>query len=433
MQARVGYGSVPMRRRATGQFTFLVLCFFPAVSWAAGGGHGPAPHVWLGLAFILAMAKLGGELALRLKQPPVLGELVAGIILGNLGLVGVGGMHALAADPSIMFLAELGVILLLFEVGLESTVSEMKRVAPQSGLVAVIGVIAPMGAGFLVSWLMLSDQPHTLHLFVGATLCATSVGITARVLQDLNFMQRKESQIILGAAVIDDVLGLIILAVVSAIAVQGQMPPALELFKIIGLAIGFLIGALVIGMLVTPGVFRAASKLRAGGVLAALAIAFCLALSGLAAWAGLAAIVGAFAAGLVLDEVHVRPFGHHSAHDLSKLVAPIVAVLAPVFFVRTGMGVDLSIVGPDALLFAAALSRRCRVHQAHRRPRHPGRGCWEGKGGRHGKGRPPHGGHRHDPPAARLASSSPPWAPASSSTATPSSSQTPTRPSSSWS
>ncbi len=333
----------------------VLLAIHPATA-AASEGHGPSPAIWLSLAGILLIAKLGAEGAIRLKQPPVLGELLAGIVLGNLSLVGVDVFAHIAEDSTIEFLAEFGVVLLLFEVGLESTLTEMRKVAPQSGLVAIIGVVAPMILGYGTSYAVMPEASASLHLFVGATLCATSVGITARVLKDLNAMGRVETRVILGAAVIDDVLGLIVLAIVSAIAAQGAMPDALGLTKIIGLASGFLIGALVLGAYVMPGFFRASARLRTPGVLGAVSIGLCLLLAGLAALSGLAAIVGAFAAGLILDEVHVQPFGKKSKHDLSEIVAPIVAVVAPIFFVRTGMLVELGGVTVDALLLSLGLS-----------------------------------------------------------------------------
>jgi Kef-type K+ transport system membrane component KefB len=333
----------------------LLVLMAPAVA-LAGEGHGPAPREWLALAAILLFAKLGGELALRLRQPPVLGELMAGIVLGNLTLVGVGWFDGMAELESVTFLAELGVVLLLFQVGLESTLSEMRKVAPQSGAVAVLGVVAPMVLGYVAMLFFAPDAPRALHLFIGATLVATSVGITARVLKDLKSMGRPETRVILGAAVIDDVLGLMVLAVVTAIARQGEFPGAVEFATIVGLAVGFLGGALLLGALVMPGVFRGASKLRTPGVLGALAIGLALLLSGMAALAGLAAIVGAFAAGLILDDVHVRPFGRKSVHDLSELVEPIVAVMAPIFFVRTGMVVELAGATWDAFLMAGVLT-----------------------------------------------------------------------------
>lgn len=345
--------------------SWLLLLVALSIPWRAaaeaghggdgGGGHGLGADVWLVLAAILLLAKVGAELAVRLGQPPVLGELFAGIVLGNLKLVGFPLFADAATMPAVAFMAELGVVLLLFEVGLESTLGEMRKVAPQSGLVALLGVAAPMALGYGATWVLLPDATHTLHLFVGATLAATSVGITARVLKDLAVMQRVETRVILGAAVIDDVLGLIVLAVVSAIAVAGA-PSPFDILQIFGLAFGFLAGALLLGAYVMPGTFRGAAKLQAPGMLGTLAIGSCLALAGLSAAAGLAAIVGAFAAGLVLDDVHVRPFGKRSAHDLSELVSPIVAVAAPVFFVRTGMMVDLGQIDASALLLAGALS-----------------------------------------------------------------------------
>ncbi|MGD8317886.1 MAG: cation:proton antiporter [Myxococcales bacterium] len=346
-----------MRRRPA-RFSFLLAVFalIPATALASSDEHGLSYELWLILAAMILAAKLGGEVAVRLGQPSVLGELCVGIILGNLYLVGIDAFHGAAQLVPIEFLAELGVILLLFEVGLESTLSEMRAVAPTSGLVAVIGVVAPIALGYAVSLWLLPDEPFSLHLFIGATLCATSVGITARVLKDLDAMGRPETRVILGAAVIDDVLGLIVLAVVASIAEYGEMPGAMDLAKIIGLAAGFLLGALVLGAYFMPGVFRFASKLRTQDVLSAVAIGLCLLLAGISGAAGLAPIVGAFAAGLILDEVHVRPFGRKSAHDLTELIGPIVAVMAPIFFVRTGMMVELGGIGMEPLILAAALT-----------------------------------------------------------------------------
>lgn len=342
------------RPRILRAFLVLLALALPLTAHASGGEHGPGAEVWLTLAAILLAAKAGGEAAVRLKQPAVLGELCAGILLGNLDLMGVQAFAHAAEMSSVEFLANFGVVLLLFEVGLESTLTEMRKVAPQSGLVAIIGVVMPMAMGFGASYVLIPEGSTSLHLFVGATLCATSVGITARVLQSLNAMGRDESRIILGAAVIDDVLGLIVLAVVAGLAASGGVD-ATQLAVISGLAGGFLIGALFLGAFVMPGLFKMASHLRSGGVLAAVAIGLCLLLAGASAAAGLAPIVGAFAAGLILDEVHVRPFGKHSKHDLAPLVAPIVSFMAPIFFVRTGMMVDLAGVSAQPLVLALAL------------------------------------------------------------------------------
>lgn len=332
----------------------LLACAIPG-SVLASEGHGLGAEVWLLLAGMLLAAKLGGELAQRLNQPPVLGELLAGIVLGNLSMLGIHTFEHTTSLPAIEFASELGVVLLLFAVGLEATVTQMRQVAPVSGLVAMIGVVAPMLLGWGTSRVLLPEAPSTLHLFIGATLCATSVGITARVLKDLNATSRTETRVILGAAVIDDVLGLVVLAVVSAIAAFGTFPGAADTFRIIGSAAGFLVGALLLGAYVTPGVYRGASQLRTEGVLGAVSIALCFLFAGLSGLAGLAAIVGAFAAGLILDEIKVSPFGEHSIHQLEEFVTPIVAVFAPIFFVRTGMQVQLSGVTWVTLALALAL------------------------------------------------------------------------------
>ena len=321
----------------------------------ASEGHGTSPTIWLVVAAMLIAAKLGGQLAVWLKQPPVLGELFAGIVLGNLHLVGIDVFARAASTESVSFLADLGVVLLLFEVGLESTVADMREVIPSSGAVAVIGVLTPLGLGYGASMIAAPHAPHVLHLFIGATLAATSVGITARVLRDLGALSRPETRVILGAAVIDDVLGLIVLSVVTAIAQEGTVPSPLRALTLLGLAAGFLVGALLIGRYVMPRVFRIGARLRTEGVLGALAIALCFAFAGLSALAGLAAIVGAFAAGLILDEIHVRPFGSKAKHDIAELIRPIAATLAPIFFVRTGVSVELGGATFHVLLLAALL------------------------------------------------------------------------------
>src|SRR5438105_11151586 len=182
----------------------------------------PVAPVLLALAAILAGAKLGGDLAERIGQPAVLGELVVGILLGNLDLVGVPWFRGVAADHTIDVLARLGVVLLLFEVGLESTVGDMLKVGGRSLLVAVLGVVTPWVLGWGVGAVLLPDASPYVHAFLGATLTATSVGITARVLKDLGRVQSPAARIILGAAVIDDGLGLVILAVVAGVITSAE-------------------------------------------------------------------------------------------------------------------------------------------------------------------------------------------------------------------
>jgi Kef-type K+ transport system membrane component KefB len=346
--------------------------------------HGdPLAPILLMLMIILAAGKLGGELLERLGQPAVLGELVFGVILGNIVLLNPDWTlfeplrgEELTLDWAIMIddLARLGVILLLFEVGLESTVAEMARVGMSSFLAAIAGVIAPFILGFGLSWVLITEVPSTvalqlpgldvthIHIFVGATLCATSVGITARVFKDLGKMQTKEAKIILGAAVIDDVFGLIILAIVAGIvsaATTGTEMSSLSILKIATIAIGFLFVAIILGLSVVPRIMRHLARLRTQGIMVTSALLFCFLLSWLADAVGMATIVGAFAAGLILEEVHFREF--KETVTLGELVRPISTLFVPIFFVLMGIQVrletfaDLSVLAVAGGLTLAAL------------------------------------------------------------------------------
>jgi Kef-type K+ transport system membrane component KefB len=272
-------------------------------------------------------------------------------------------------------LAELGVIILLFEVGLESTVQGMMKVGLSSLLVAVLGVIAPFLLGFGASWIFIKEIPAGLapivpygfslnhvHMFVGAVLCATSVGITARVFKDLNRVQQKEAQIILGAAVIDDVLGLIILAVVSGDIISAESGKPLAIGSIVGIsaiAFIFLAGSLAIGAFVVPRVMERLAKLRTRGIMLVSALVLAFGLSYLSSVLGLAPIVGAFAAGLLLEEIHFKGFRHEIG--IEQLIKPVSTFLVPIFFVMMGIQVrletfaNLPVLGIAATLTAAAV------------------------------------------------------------------------------
>ena len=257
-------------------------------------------------------------------------------------------------------LAGIGVILLLFEVGLESTVRQMMSVGVSSMLVALLGVIVPMLLGYGVSRWMLTGPEHgwQVHVFIGATLCATSVGITARVLKDIGRSQCREAQIILGAAVIDDVLGLIILAIVAGVIQQGTVEPK-SLLLIVAKAFGFLFGAILVGQVViTRPLFKAATFLRGHGLLVATALVICFGFSWLANFFGLAPIVGAFAAGLILEEAHYRELGEREQHhQLEEALAPLTGMLVPIFFVQMGIQVDLAAFNdPSVWRFATAIT-----------------------------------------------------------------------------
>lgn len=331
---------------------------------AAGGGHGAVDMlpVLEALAIILVLARLGGALFERLRLPAVLGELMAGVLLGNLGLFGIHDFDALKSVETVEALSQIGVLFLLFQVGLESDIGKMAAVGASATLVAILGVVAPMLLGLGVSELFLKDHHILSHWFVGATLAATSVGITARVLGDLGKSGSVEGRVILGAAVIDDVLGLVVLAVVTGLieaANAGRAFDAMGLLAIVGKALGFLVAAIVVGRWLSKVTFRFAARLKGEGLLLSFGIAFCFLVSFLAGKAGLAPIVGAFAAGLVLEDVHYEALRERDTHkrDLHHLMEPLAGFLVPVFFVLMGMGVDLAVFGqPGVLGFAAVLT-----------------------------------------------------------------------------
>lgn len=357
-------------------YLILVLAFSPLVTLASAAVAEPSAHsigvVFLWLAIILLAAKLA-SLVERFGQPAVLGELVIGVLLGNLYLLGIHWLEPLRTSELISFLAEFGVVILLFQIGLESNIAQMKKVGVRALLVAILGVVAPFVLGtFIVGPWLIPGQEFNAYLFLGATLTATSVGITARVFKDLGKLKTNEAQIVLGAAVIDDVLGLIILAVVSAIVTLGSV--SLVGIALITLkALGFLIGAIVLGSFSAPYLGHWFSKIHSGiGMKFTLALSFGLILAYLAEQIGLAPIVGAFAAGLVLDPVHFRYFKnnqtiedlhelaasqsdelkakimaaaeHNSHRQIEELIEPLAFFLVPIFFVMTGFNVDLRIL-----------------------------------------------------------------------------------------
>ena len=358
-----------MKRVAFAFLTALIVGLFFIFSsrpvMAAGEGatgtesHGLDPAVLICVAIMLVLAKAGGEIFERAGQSAVLGELCAGIVLGNLVIFGFNWAEPLKTNETIAALAELGVIILLFEVGLESDLKEMVEVGWSSLLVAVLGVIAPFFLGWAVSAYFIPGEARLAHIFIGATLCATSVGITARVFKDLGKLATREARIILGAAVLDDVLGLLILAVVAGAIKAAGSGVALSFFDVALIALkslAFLVGAIVIGHLLMPRMLHGAGRLETRGVLLTLAISCCLFLAWAAAKAGLAPIVGAFAAGLILDEVHYKN-GRQPERDLSDLLQPVSTVLVPIFFVLMGLKVDLRLfTRVDILAVAFALT-----------------------------------------------------------------------------
>lgn len=348
---------------------------------AHAAGSAAAGQTFLWLAVILVLARLA-MLVERVGMPAVLGELLVGVLVGNLSLLGINAFEKMGSDEVIAVLAELGVVILLFQIGMETRLEEMRRVGARALAVAVIGVVAPFALGtWVVGPLLLPGQDFTAYLFLGATLTATSVGITGRVFRDLGALDTKESRIILGAAVIDDVLGLIILAVVSSLVRDGQVS-AMQVAWITLQAALFLGGSIWLGRLIAPHLAKALARISAGAAMqATLVISLGLLLAWLAHAMGLAAIVGAFAAGLLLEPVFLRDFDrpglerelrpllaglpaaqadkvgavldHHAGNQHRELVEPLGYVFVPVFFVYTGMQVQLETLADPAVILVA--------------------------------------------------------------------------------
>lgn len=376
-----------------------ILGLFPAAVMAGdGGGHDAhAEHVRFAtvLLFVVGLLVCGriGAIVQRWGFPSVLGELLAGILLWNVAVnCGWSGITNLRDDALTKFIAFIGVVLLLFKTGLEESLTQMVRVGGRATVVALVGMVVPFVLGFGLSMAFFPGSPFVTHTFVGACLVATSVGITAKMFDDLGY-KTKTKTLVVGAAVADDVGGLIVLAVVSVMADGGQVTAWLIAKTTLG-ALGFLVGAVVLGCFTAPVVGRALSTVHTGvGMKKAMALAFCA----LFAWAalvtvGLEPIVGAFAAGLVLNHVHFKSFDaprqvglltrwismlqpgqtelrhemeeqkHAKEHThVESLIEGVARFFVPVFFVHTGMHVNLAVftdpvtVGMAVTIAAAAI------------------------------------------------------------------------------
>ena len=321
--------------------------------------------ILLSLVVIYLASKIGAEISQRLNFPPVLGELVGGVI------VGISAFHTIvfadsglfAADSGVMsvlqwiyqlsptvatnvfesqsevisVLAELGVIILLFEIGLESDLRQLKEVGAQAVVVACVGVVVPFAAGTigLMSIFHVSAIPA---IFAGAALTATSIGITSKVLSELGQLKSTEGQIIVGAAVIDDVLGIIVLAVVASLAKTGEVDVINVIYLIISATV-FLVGSILLGGLFNQGFVLIVESLKTRGNIAIPAFIFAFFMAFLGNAIHLEAILGAFAAGLVLDENDAR-------NELDGLIKPVADLLVPIFFVSVGARADLSVLNP---------------------------------------------------------------------------------------
>lgn len=299
------------------------------------------PQLLLVLAALLVTAKLLGALAQRFGQPAVLGELLAGVLLG-------GSVFSLLdpSQPVIHALSELGVIVLLFEIGLHTDLRSMARVAGAATTVGTVGVIIPFALGyFAVSSILGLEQVPAL--VCAAALTATSIGISARVLSDIGQLRTKEGQVVLGAAVLDDIIGLIVLSVVTSIVVGGSWTFA-GVVRTTLIAVGFIVVALTVGRFLARPVFSSIESIRAPGTLAVIALGFAFLLSSLAASSGSAMILGAFAAGIILNGTGERV-------EIEKAATAIGHFLVPIFFASVGAAVELSAFGEPRTLAVAGL------------------------------------------------------------------------------
>lgn len=321
--------------------------------------------VLLSLITVYLAAKIGGEICARINLPSVLGELIGGVVVGVSALHLIvfpegttGEMNSMLLmlvdmttnlEPEAMFsvfrgesevvsiLAELGVIILLFEIGLESDLKELIRVGPQAAVVAVIGVVVPFALG-TAGLIALFNTPTVPAVFAGAALTATSIGITAKVLAELQKLSSKEGQVIIGAAVLDDVLGIIVLAVVASLAKTGEIEILNVVYLIAGAAV-FLVGSIFVGRLLSPLFVGLVNQMKTRGQVIISSLVFAFLLSYIAATIQLEAILGAFAAGLILAETSKRK-------ELEEQIGPISDMLVPVFFVAVGARTDIGVLNP---------------------------------------------------------------------------------------
>ena len=311
-----------------------------AAAASAGAADAATPLLTALLAIFVA-TKILGEVAQRLGQPAVLGELLAGVLLGGsaLGVVD-------PANPVIAVLAEIGVIVLLFETGLHTELRSLLSVGSEATTVALAGVVLPFALGYASA--LAFGLGHLPALVAGAALCATSVGISARVLSDLGRLESREGRVVLGAAVLDDIVGLVILAVVADV-VSGTSVDVLHVSKISAVAILFFVVAVLVGMRVAPPAFGIIERIKSAGALGIFGLSFAFALAVLAKLVGSALIIGAFAAGLVLFVVPQK-------QEIERSTTTIGHFFVPIFFASVGAAVDLrALANPRSLGIGAAL------------------------------------------------------------------------------
>lgn len=313
----------------------------PAFLALAGESAGGFEQLLVVLVATIIATKLLGELAQRIGQPAVLGELIAGVLLG----ASVFGIFD-PADPVLYALSELGILILLFEIGLHTDLRSLAKVGSTALTVGVVGVVLPFGGGLLVARALGVELIPSI--VIGAALTATSIGISARVLSDLGRLKSPEGQVVIGAAVFDDVVGLIILSIVASM-VSGAAVSAGSIVRISAVAIGFIVIAIVLGNIAIPPLFRVLERIDQTGALGILALSFALFLAWMATVGGSAMIIGAFAAGLILHPTPQR-------REIERSVTGLGFFFVPIFFVSVGASVDLaSLVTRDALVIGGAL------------------------------------------------------------------------------
>ncbi len=349
---------VARRTKRSRSVTWLAIAaiLLPAVALANGVSE-TFSRTSLLLILMITLADICGSIFERLGMAEILGEIYAGILLGNLGLIGIEFdlSNLLRSSEFMVYSTELALILLLFIVGLESDMRALLRVGRNALAVATTGVALPIVLG-LAAGAVLGFGTGIEGWFVGAMLAATSVGITAKLLGDNGLVNTRSAQVILGAAVIDDVLGILLLAVLASVIVSGELS-LLSLLWIVAKALLFFVGALLIGQKLMPGVVHIVSLNKHSSVWTGFA--FCLALSfaQLAHFAGLAPLIGAFVAGLVLDDVDFHLGEALQKHRLEELIKPISDILITIFFVSIGAQVQLqTLMDPAMLLVIAVLT-----------------------------------------------------------------------------
>jgi Kef-type K+ transport system membrane component KefB len=322
--------------------------------------------VLLSLIVIHLASKVGGEICVRFNLPPVLGELLGGVVVGVSALRllmfpdGISdvastsaiidilqitaGLNPVAASSvfdrqaeAISVMSEIGVIILLFEIGLESSLTELLKVGIQAALVAIVGVTVPFAAGVLGMIYIFHTQP-IVAIFAAAALTATSIGITAKVLSQIGRINTPEGQIIIGAAILDDILGLIVLAVVSGLGQTGSVDIS-GVFYLIITSTAFLVGAILIGRALTPLLAKIVDTLQTRGQLIVVSLIFAFSLAYIATAIHLEGILGSFAAGLVLAETEKR-------EGIVSDLTPLADAIVPIFFVVVGARTDLSVLNP---------------------------------------------------------------------------------------